>query len=130
MLKLIRLIKESRNFKCNPHISVSDNGVISTTAEHYRNSPKAREACRIVSDYFKEKSMPETRLEFNELPDYADVIPIEEFKDLVSAGFLCSYDGHGRFAKEGKESNMYVEISKIKEGYIPEWATHVAWYNR
>lgn len=57
-----------------------------------------------------------------EIPSYADVMTLKEWKD--SAGFFNEYDGSGYWCKDGMESEDSV-FDHLKED-----ATHVAWYNK
>jgi hypothetical protein len=53
---------------------------------------------------------------------YADMIPLEQWEE--SSAFY-SDDGSGYWATETHESNWSVfSVDK------PEWATHIAWYNK
>lgn len=60
----------------------------------------------------------------NEVPEYADVMTVEEWLDAVNSGLFVTYDGSGYWVKDNKESNDEVFSSK------PEDATHVTWYNK
>lgn len=63
------------------------------------------------------------------IPDYADIMTIEEFKEEVKGGMFIDYDGFGHPVKDGMEDEkIYIYPSKIHE--IPEDATHIAWYNK
>lgn len=65
----------------------------------------------------------------NPVPDYADVMTVEEFKEAVKHGSFIDYDGFGHPVKDGMEDEkIYIYPSKIHE--IPEDATHIAWYNK
>lgn len=64
-------------------------------------------------------------VEFRPVPDYADVMSAEDWSNCVRVGAFIPDDGDGYWCKNGiYESN--VSCWKPK----PEWATHVAWYNR
>ncbi len=66
------------------------------------------------------------------LPDYGDLMPIEEFSFNVKAGAFIDYDGHGYFATDKKMSDKGVVPSDFKKSnfHVPVWATHVMWFNR
>lgn len=57
--------------------------------------------------------------------DYGDIMPIAEFVECVKCGGFIPYDGSGNWATETQISDQSVWETKA-----PEWATHVAWYNR
>ncbi len=58
------------------------------------------------------------------IPDYADVMTVEEWKDNVDGGLFVPDDGEGYWCKGNKESRDSVWESKAED------ATHVAWYNK
>lgn len=65
-------------------------------------------------------------LELKEIPEYADVMTIEEWGDSVACGGFIPDDGGGCWATtEGMDNG-----SNVWDGEPPEWATHVAWFNR
>lgn len=59
-------------------------------------------------------------------PDNTDVYTVEDFFKEVKHGMFTDYDGSGYYMLDDKtETNISVwEYEK------PNWATHVAWYNR
>lgn len=64
-------------------------------------------------------------VEFRPIPDYADVMSSEVWDMCVSVGAFIPDDGSGYWCKNDKyESNVSCWSPR------PEWATHVAWYNR
>ena len=69
---------------------------------------------------------------FKELPDYGDHMTFASFKSLVDCGAFIDYDGHGKLATEDKASNVLVYPSNLSdpEVEIPDWATHVVWFNK
>src|ERR1035437_3886830 len=46
--------------------------------------------------------------EFDELPDYGDVMPLADFIQYVNDGSFIDYDGHGYYVKDDKESNIMI----------------------
>lgn len=66
------------------------------------------------------------------LPDYCDLIPAEAFvKSVIGGGFVDS-DGQGYWATV-REMDRHAPVcpSQIVRGAKqPDWATHVAWFNR
>ena len=63
---------------------------------------------------------------WEEHEDYAYIMSAEEWEEARDAGSFIPYDGHGYWAKEKEHSNFNVWDFTER----PEWATHVAWYNR
>ena len=68
--------------------------------------------------------------ELDELPDYGDVMSLEEFKANVESGWFIDYDGYGYYVLDGKETNIYIYPSDIKKGNIREEFDTIVWYNR
>jgi len=60
------------------------------------------------------------------LPNYGDLIPLEEWKSYVSQHSLIPYDGSGCWAT----SDAMDDHSDVWNHDQPEWATHVMWFNR
>lgn len=59
------------------------------------------------------------------IPDYADVIALADWLEIVKCGGCTPDDGSGSFAADGLEdpsTDCFTEP--------PAWATHVAWYNK
>lgn len=76
------------------------------------------------------------------IPEYADVIPINQWLEGVHTHCFTDYDGHGYWATETNEfrkgaleelfGSSMVHPSDITQKKItpPLWATHVSWYNK
>ena len=64
------------------------------------------------------------------LPDYGDLIELNQWLEMIETDFLIDYDGYGYWAtKDGMKGKVYP--SDIVKGIIPpKWATHVIWFNR
>lgn len=60
-----------------------------------------------------------------EIPDYGDVMTIDEWNDAVELGLFTTYDGQGYYCKDGKMSNL--EVFTVT---TPHDATHVCWFNK
>ena len=67
-----------------------------------------------------------------QLPDYGDLIPLDEFKGACDCGAFIDYDGFGHYAtKHQMDGDYEVRPSNVVKGEVaPEWATHVMWFNR
>ena len=75
----------------------------------------------------KRMIMPYT---LEELPDYGDVMSLEHFIENVKCGGFIDYDGHGYYVKDGKETNIMIHPSDVKEGAIRTEFDTIIWYNR
>lgn len=58
--------------------------------------------------------------------EYADIIKVKEFLQCKDSGYFIPWDGDGYYGTGSGESN----ISVWSNVPVPEWATHVAWYNK
>lgn len=63
-----------------------------------------------------------------ELPDYGDLIPLDEWVRCCEVDGFIDYDGYGNPVKDGKLMNIIICPSKRDK--IPEGTTHIMWYNR
>lgn len=62
-----------------------------------------------------------------------DLFTIDQFLEDVKIGMLIDYDGWGYFATfDNHDRNYAFYPSEITEKRIsiPDWATHVLWFNR
>jgi len=67
--------------------------------------------------------------QYNEpLPDYGDLMPVDEFRASCEGGTFVDYDGHGCPVKAGLMADKEVKPSRLNE--IPSGATHILWFNR
>jgi len=66
-----------------------------------------------------------TEYEFTEVPGYADVMTAKDWAESVECGAFIPSDGTGFWCK-GEKQESVVDSFATK----PEWATHVAWYNK
>ncbi len=71
------------------------------------------------------------------IPDFADIIPIDEWIDGVKNGSFIDYDGYGHWATKSHELRRFGSAEEVRPSNItidkmkpPTWVTHVAWYNR
>tara|TARA_Y100000034_G_scaffold135881_2_gene209598 strand:+ start:1435 stop:1692 length:258 start_codon:yes stop_codon:yes gene_type:complete len=69
--------------------------------------------------------------------DYGDEFSIAEFIDCVAEGAFIDYDGFGYFGFKSGEILLVDESRSIyptaihsKYDQIPQWVTHVLWFNR
>lgn len=76
-----------------------------------------------------------TPVEFKDIPDYGDPMPIDAWIECVRDGFFIDYDGHGYLATETQMSNVRIYPSDFAKSWFLEKAgkgefTHVIWFNR
>ena len=70
-------------------------------------------------------------LKFKDIPDYGDLMTMEEFVDCVKMGGFIDYDGYGKYALEDMVSNKVITPSEVKyQRNLLHGFTHVVWYNR
>jgi len=64
------------------------------------------------------------------IPEYGDLIEIEEFIDMCEDGGFIDYDGWGNYSNGSEMSDISVCPSDITSGNLQEGWTHVVWFNR
>lgn len=68
-----------------------------------------------------------------EIPDYGDLIPINDWKEDVINEFFTDYDGCGNWVKDGKMTDGWGDnvcsITAIDLA-IKDGITHVCWFNK
>lgn len=87
-------------------------------------SAKTRRASRA---YRKVKSY-----KLDDLPDYGDVMPLDEFIDCCKHGTFINYDGYGYYVKDGKQTDIKIHPTDITEGKMAirkEFDT-IIWFNK
>lgn len=82
-------------------------------------------------------SRPETTDYSLDLPDFGDLMTVEDWLAAVKQGAFIDYDGHGRAVKGDKMDgrSMFLEdsgaiIPSDGDSRIPLDATHIMWFNR
>ena len=68
--------------------------------------------------------------EFEELSTYGDLMTLEHWLECVECGGFIDYDGHGRYVRDGKESNIEVYPSDVKHNSVRKDFDSVMWFNR
>lgn len=68
--------------------------------------------------------------EFEEIPEYGDVMSLEDFIDNVKAGGFIDYDGNGNYARDGKMSDIVIHPSDVRHGSIRDDFDTIVWFNR
>lgn len=70
------------------------------------------------------------RSAFHKIPKYADIFVIKELGEDTDQWPFNDYDGHGYFATSTQESDISIDVGMFLLKNIPEWATHITWYNK
>lgn len=68
--------------------------------------------------------------EFQDLPDYGDVMNLKDFIECVKDGGFIDYDGYGNYIKDGKMSDITINPSDIQSGSIRDDFDTIIWFNR
>ena len=69
--------------------------------------------------------------EYDDVPDYGDVMSITDFLECVECGGFIDYDGFGHYVKDNKEvCNIDVKPSDVKAGTIRKDFDTIVWFNR
>lgn len=76
----------------------------------------------------KVKSAKEPKWE--PIPDYGDLMTVEEFYKACESHSFIDYDGNGNYAVRDKMSNVEIVPSRILKNGINKRFTHVVWFNR
>jgi hypothetical protein len=62
------------------------------------------------------------------IPEYGDLMTIQEFQTACERRLFIDYDGHGCLATENSMSDVVVNPSDVP---LPDLGfTHVVWFNR
>ncbi len=64
-----------------------------------------------------------------ELPDYGELMTVEEFRRAVKGGLFIDYDGSGSPVKNDKIDNEW-DVLPSQLNRIPKDATHIMWFNK
>ena len=68
-------------------------------------------------------------MEYNQdVPEYGELMTVEQFRQYVKSGMFIDYDGFGCPVKDGKMADL--QISPSTSQLIPSSATHICWFNR
>lgn len=66
----------------------------------------------------------------DDMPDYGDIMTLEEFIDSCNCGGFCNYDGSGYYALETSCSDITIYPSDITNNKYRKDFTHVIWFNK
>ena len=81
---------------------------------------------------------PDTATYTDPVPDYGELMTVEEYLAAVDRGSFIDYDGHGEAVRDGlvARHNPFIPgpndpvVPSDRDSKIPLDATHVVWYNR
>ncbi len=82
-----------------------------------------------VSRISKELRMIKTPT-YSELPDYGDIMSLEDFIETVNDGGFIDYDGFGKYVKDGKKSDIDIYPSDVKRNKVRKDFDTIIWFNR
>jgi hypothetical protein len=68
--------------------------------------------------------------ELAELPDYGDVMSLEDFIGCVNVGGFIDYDGWGYYVKDNQASNVKILPSDVNHNSIRKDFDTIVWFNR
>jgi len=88
-----------------------------------------KESNKKVSEASRKYRMIKTPT-YSEIPDFGDVMSLEDFIDNVKCGGFIDYDGSGNYVKDGMESDITIYPSDFKHGAIRTDFDTIVWYNR
>ncbi len=64
------------------------------------------------------------------IDDSGDYMSLDSFKKSVECDALTDDDGYGELATETEVSSVNILPSDLGTMKLPDWATHVVWYNK
>lgn len=67
---------------------------------------------------------------YGELPDYGDVMTLDEFIGCVESGGFIDEDGSGNYVKDGKMSDVSIFPSDVKHNSIRKDFDTIIWFNK
>jgi hypothetical protein len=71
------------------------------------------------------------KIEFSKIPDYGDLMTIEDFLEHLDKGWFMDYDGSGYYGFKDKRANYKFDINNYKIfGEYDKRFTHVVWFNK
>ncbi len=68
--------------------------------------------------------------EFSKLPNFGDVMPLQEFIERVNSGGFIDYDGYGLYIKDNQESNIEIYPSDVKHNSVRKDFDTIIWFNK
>ena len=108
----------------------SSSSVWATVQPHDFMTMTPREL-RHVADVLEEAERSEQMMPLKPLPDYGELMPIDEFVEAVNSGMFIDDDGSGYYATAKGMSDVLALPSLVRKGIVPHRTfTHVMWFNK
>lgn len=83
---------------------------------------------------YKIRVIKSENAEWEDLPDYGDLMPVHEFVGHVKSGGFIDDDGYGKYSDGKRMSNITIYASDItnpkKDLIRRKDFTHVVWFNK
>lgn len=70
------------------------------------------------------------RVSLKPIPEYGDVMTVEEFAECCSCGGFIDYDGYGKYATSSQMTNIIARPSEIKKQGLDKRFAFVVWFNQ
>lgn len=67
---------------------------------------------------------------FSEIPDFGDVMSLDQFISMVNEGWFIDYDGSGNYVKDNQMSNIDIYPSDVHHDVIRKDFDTIIWFNR
>jgi len=67
---------------------------------------------------------------FEPIPDYGDLMTLNQFIVNYECGGFIDYDGFGNYATAAECTFLEVHPSDVRKNKIDKRFTHVVWYNK
>lgn len=68
--------------------------------------------------------------ELSDIPDYGDIMLLNEFIECCKVGLFINSDGFGKYVKGGKETNIEIYPSNVKYDSIRYEFDTIIWFNK
>ena len=83
-----------------------------------------------LAELRREKQMLKTPELKRDIPEYGDVMSLQDFVDAVKDGGFIDYDGSGEYVKDGKMSGIAIHPSDVQYGAVRDDFDTIVWFNR
>lgn len=68
--------------------------------------------------------------EVEDIPDYGDVMTLNEFKNACRNGMFIDYDGYGHYIDGDKMTDIHIYPSDVKAKSIRHSLNKIVWFNK
>lgn len=95
--------------------------------------PEFQEYLKDVSDKYNSISKSYRLIKtpnYEEIPTYGTLMPLNEFVDCCKSGGFIDYDGSGNYVKNGQMSNITILPSDVKLNMVRKDFDQIIWFNR